>query len=169
MEPLEIKSSTSSQEHTVSKTQIIFLVVVLAVAGAFFLGRQFGWFGAPRNESIMVPSGQSHTEATVIGAYERVVLANRIVQKDKTVLPKKLEILTDEKTVFAKITSSGPVKISWQEIAEGDVIWVYSRVRTLEETVAEPVDPTLAIPFEDMMKNPRERIKADFVVKVGGK
>jgi hypothetical protein len=145
----------------VSKTQIIFLVVVLILAGAFFFGRQFGWF-APRHEPVAIPSGQSYAEGTVIGAYEGVVLANRTVATDAkgNILPKKLEILTDEKTVFARITSSGPVKISWSELSEGDVIWVYK---------AEPVQPGLAISLADALKNPRERIAAGYIVVVSGK
>lgn len=157
---------------SVSKTQIIFLAAVLLLAGAFFFGRQFGWF-APRHESVAIPSGQSYAEAQVIGAYEGVVLANRIARqdagKDESALPQKIEILTDEKTVFAKITSSGPVKISWREIAEGDVVWVYQRIRSLEETLAKPVPAELAVPIEDALKNPRERIAAEYVVVVSEK
>jgi hypothetical protein len=156
---------------SVSKTQIIFLAAVVILAGAFFFGRQSGWFGAARHEPVAIPSGQSYVEATVVGAYDGVVLAERTAVTDAkgNTLPKKLEILTDEKTVFAKITSSGPVKISWKEIAEGDVIWVYQRVRSLEETLAELADPALVIPLEDMLKNPRERIIVGYIVVVSGK
>jgi hypothetical protein len=167
MEPLVIKPE-SSEPHMLTKTRIIFLAVILILAGAFFFGRQFGWF-APRDEPVAIPSGQSYAEARVIGAYEGVVLAERIAETDAqgNVLQKKLEILTDEKTVFAKITASGPVKIPWSEIVEGDIIWVYIPVRTLEEALQGSVSPELAIPFEDMMKNPREKIQAAFVVVVG--
>jgi hypothetical protein len=159
---------------SVSKTQIIFLAAVVILAGAFFFGRQSGWFGAARHEPVAIPSGQSYVEATVVGAYDGVVLAERTATATTTdakgnTLQKKLEILTDEKTVFAKITSSGPVTISWKEISEGDVIWVYNRTRTLEETLTEPTDPRLTIPFEEMMKNPRERIAAEYLVVVSGK
>lgn len=167
MEPLEIKPDSPAGEHITSKTRIIFLAVVLVLVGVFFFGKQSGWFGA--SEPVAIPSGQSYIEATVIGAYEGVVLAERVSATDAegNVLTKKLEILTDEKTVFARITASGPVKISRAELSEGDIIWVYARVRSFEETIAEPADPTLAIPFEEMLKNPRERIKAAFVVLIG--
>lgn len=151
--------------------QIVVLAVILVVAGAFFFGKQSGWFGATRHEPVAIPSGTPYAEATVIGAYEGVVLAERTAATDAkgNVLQKKLEILTDEKTVFAKITSSGPVKISRTELSEGDIIWVYQHVRSLEETLAEPADPTLAIPFEEMAKNPRERIAAGYIVAVSAK
>jgi hypothetical protein len=154
---------------SVSKTQVIFLAVVVILAGAFFFGRQSGWF-APRHEPVAIPSGQAYAEAQVIGAYEGVVLAERTAATDAkgNALPKKLEILTDEKTVFAKITSADPVKISWKEIAEGDVIWIYTPVRTLEEAL-QVTSPELAVPFEDMLKNPRERIIAGYIVVVSGK
>lgn len=152
----------------VSKTQIIFIAVVVVLAGAFLLGKQYGWFGAARHEPVAIPSSAPYVEAIVVGAYEGVVLAERVATTDENgnALTKKLEILTDEKTVFARITSSGPVKISRAELSEGDIIWIYNRVRTLEETLAEPVDPALAIPFEEMVKNPRERIRAEYIVLV---
>lgn len=167
---MDMETLIKPNEHksSMSKTQMIALAVVLVVVGAFFFGRQYNWFG---NESVAIPSGAPYAEARVIGAYEGIVLAERVAETDAdgNAMIKKLEILTDEKTVFAKLTSSGPVKISYAELSEGDVIWVYNHVRSLEETLAEPADPELAIPFEDMAKNPRERIKADFVVLVSGK
>lgn len=159
----------SQKEYFVSKTQIVFFAVVVVLAGAFLLDRQFGWFGALRHEPVAIPSGAPYAEATVIGAYEGVVLANRVTAATDArgnALPKKMEILTDEKTVFAKLTSSEPVKIFRNELSEGDVIWIYNRVRSFEETLAGQADPALAIPFEDMLKNPRERIRADFVVRL---
>jgi hypothetical protein len=157
------------KEFPVSKAQIIFLAVVLILAGAFFFGRQFGWFSEQRYESVAIPSGQPYAEAQVIGAYEGVVLAERTAATDAqgNASPKKLEILTDEKTVFAKITSSGPIKIPWSEIVEGDIIWVYIPVRTLEE-VLQATSPELAVPFEEMIRNPRERIIAGYIVAVSG-
>lgn len=171
MKPLEIKPEVSSK-HLVSKTQIIFLAVVLVIAGAFFLDRQFGWLGMFYSERVAIPSGAPYAEAIVKKFDNRGIAAERILrpgtEEKEAVLPKKMEILTDEKTVFAKMTSLSPVKISRAKISEGDVIWVYNRVRSFEETLKKPADPELAVPFEDMAKNPRERIKADFVVKVGG-
>lgn len=157
----------SQKGFSVSKTQVIFLAVVVVLTGAFLLGRQFGWF-APRHEPVAIPSGAPYSEARVVGAYEGVVLAERTAAKDAkgNVLQKKLEILTDEKTVFAKLTSSGPVKISRKELSEGDVIWVYKRVRSLEEVLKAPADPEFAIPLAEMLKNPRERIRAEYIVVV---
>lgn len=159
----------SPEKFVISRNQIVVLGLVLILIGAFLSGRQFGWFGALRSEPVAIPSGAPYTEALVIGAYEGVVLAERVSAKDAqgNALQKKLEILTDEKTVFAKLTSSGPVTISYAKLSEGDVIWIYNRARTLEETLAEPTDPELAIPFDEMLKNPRERMRADFMVKVG--
>lgn len=155
----------------VSKTQAIFLAVVLVIAGVFVLDRQFGWLGVFYREPVAIPSGTPYAEAVVNGFDGRNIVAERILRPDagetESALPKKIEILTDEKTVFAKLTSSGPIKISRSKISEGDIIWIYNRVRTLEETLKEPADSELAIPFEETLKNPRERIKADFVVRVG--
>lgn len=153
------------EKFAISRNQIVVLGLVLILIGAFLSGRQFGWFGAPRSEPVTIPSGAPYAEARVIGAYEGVVLAERVVLTDAqgNALPKKMEILTDEKTVFAKLTSSGPVKISYAELLEGDVIWVYNRTRSF----AEPADSDLIISFEEMVKNPRERIKADFVALIG--
>lgn len=161
----------SSEKFSISRNQIVVLGLVLILIGVLISGRQFGWFNEQlRHEPISIPSGAPYAEATVIGAYDGVVLAERVATVDAqgNVLQKKLEILTDGKTVFAKITSSGPVKIPWSELSEGDVIWVHNRVRTLEETLAEPADPELAIPFEDMVKNPRERIIAEYIVIISG-
>lgn len=160
----------SPEKFAISRNQIVVFGLTLILIGAFLFGRQFGWIGAFRNELVAIPSGTPYAEAIVIGAYEGTVLADRVAAADAkgNPLTKKLEILTDEKTIFAKITSSGPVKITYKQLSEGDIVWVYNRVRSLEETLAEPADSELAIPFEDMAKNPRERIKADFVVKVGG-
>lgn len=151
--------------------QMIAFAIVLVLVGTFLLGRQYEWFGSSRYESITIPSGVPYAEAIVVGAYEGVVLAERTAATDAegNVLTKKLEILTDEKTVFARITSSDSVKISWRDIFEGDVIWVYQRIRSLEDTLREPADPDLAIPFEEMVKNPRERIRAEYIVVVSGK
>lgn len=160
----------SAEKFAISRSQIVVLGLVLILIGAFLSGRQFGWFGAPTgsSEPVAIPSDASYTEATVIGAYEGVVLAERVAATDANgnALPKRMEILTDEKTVFAEMTSSGTVKISYTELSEGDVIWVYNRIRSLEETLVQPADPELAVPFEDMLKNPRERIKAGFVVLI---
>lgn len=160
---------TPQKSSSFSKTQIIFLVAVLVVAGAFFLDRQFGLFDRLFRERVEIPSGTPYAEALVIGAYEGVVLAERVMITDAqgNALSEKMEILTDEKTVFAKLTSFGPIKISYAKLSEGDVVWAYNRIRSLEEAMAAPADPALAIPFEDMAKNPRERLRADFVVKVG--
>lgn len=174
MDPVfpEIKSELTNR-HLISKTQIVVLALVLILAGVFFLNRQFRWFGWFQRERVAIPSGQPYVEATVIGAYEGVVLAERVVlpnaDKKVSTLPKKLEILTDEKTAFAKLTSSGPIKISRKELSEGDVIWVYKHIRSLEETIAEPADPVLAVPFAEMLKNPRERIAAGYIVMVSVK
>lgn len=160
----------SPEKFAISTSQIAVLGMVLILIGAFLSGRQFGWFdGTPRSEPVAIPSGAPYVEATVVGAYEGVVLAERVAEADAegNVLTKKLEILTDEKTVFAKLTSSGPVTTSYAELSEGDVIWTYQRVRALEETITEPADPELAIPFEESITNPRERLRADFVVRVG--
>lgn len=169
---LEIKNK-SSEKRLVSKTQGVFLAVVLIIAGVFVLDRQFGWLGVFYREPVAIPSGTPYAEGAVIGVKDGAVLAERILPPDtgksESILSKKLEILTDEKTVFAKLTSSGPIKISRSKISEGDIIWIYNRVRTLEETLKEPADPELAIPFEEMLKNPRERTKADFVVLVSEK
>lgn len=158
----------SSGQFAISRNQIVILGLVLILIGAFLSGRQFGWFGALRSEPVAIPSGFPYAEALVIGAYEGVVLAERVAATDAqgNALQKKLEILTDEKTVFATLTSSGPVKISYAELSEGDIIWVYNRIRTMEETLAEPIDPELAISFEESVKNPRERIRADFIVLI---
>lgn len=160
----------SPEKFALSRSQILALGLALILIGAFISGRQFGWF-VPRHEPVAIPSGQPYAEATVIGAHEGVVLAERTAAKDAqgNSLQKKLEILTDEKTVFARITSSGPVKISRAELSGGDVIWVYARIRTLEEALAEPADPALAIPFEEMAKNPRERVRAEYIVAVSSK
>lgn len=170
MEPLEIKPE-AFKKHPVSKTQIIFLAVVLIVAGVFVLDRQFGWLGVFYRESVAIPSGQPYAEAMVSEMGEQSIIAKRIISPDAgeagTALSPKMEILTDEKTVFAEMTSSGPVKISRAKISEGDIIWIYNRVRTLEATLKEPADSELAIPFAEMLKNPRERIKTNFVMKVG--
>lgn len=168
MMPTEAETE-SSGKFAISRSQIAVLGLVLILIGAFLSGKQFGWFGTLRAEPIAIPSGTPYAEAKVIGAYEGVVLAERIVLTDASgnALPQKLEILTDGKTAFATITASGPVKISYTDLSEGDVIWVYNRIRSFEETIAEPADPELAISFEDAVKNPRERLRADFVVKVG--
>lgn len=152
-----------------SKTQIIFLAVIVVAAAIFFLNRQFGLLDRLFRERVAIPSGTPYAEAVVIGAYDGVVLAERVMITDAqgNALPKQMEILTDEKTVFAKLTSFGPIKISYAKLSEGDVVWAYNRIRSLEEAMAAPADPALAIPFEDMAKNPRERLRADFVVKVG--
>lgn len=159
----------SSEKFAISRNQIVVLGLVLILTGAFLSGRQFGWFGAPRSEPVAIPSGAPYAEATVIGAYEGVVLAERVAATDAqgNTLQKKLEILTDDGTVFAKLTSSGPVKISYTKLSEGDMVWIYQRIRALEETMTEPADPELAIPFGDALENPRERMKADFVVLIG--
>lgn len=159
----------SSEKSSISRNQIVVLGLALILIGAFISGRQLGWFnGVFRAEPIAIPSGAPYAEAKVIGAYEGVVLAERIPAADSgATQPTKIEILTDEQTVFAKITSSGPVKISYRDFSEGDVVWVYNRVRSLEETLEAPADPELILPFEEMLKNPRERMRADFVVKVG--
>lgn len=161
----------SPEKFAISTSQIAVLGLVLILIGAFLSGRQFGWFGVPRSEPVAIPSGASYTEATVIGAYDGVVLAERVAAADEqgNALQKKLEILTDEKTVFAEMTSSGPMKVSYTDLSEGDVVWIYQRIRALEETITEPADPELAIPFAETLKNPRERMKADFVVLVSGK
>lgn len=166
----------TDESHPISflpKTQIIFLAIVLVVAGAFLLGRQSGWFGVPRSEPVAIPSGAPYAEAVVSGFDEQNIVAERILRPDagetESALPKKMEILTDEKTVFAEMTTSGPVKISRAKLAAGDIVWVYNRIRSFEEVLKASADPELAIPFEETLKNPRERIKADFVVKVGGK
>lgn len=161
----------SSGKFAISRNQIVVLGLVLILLGAFISGGQFGWFGAPRSELVAIPSGAPYAEATVVGAYDGVVLAERVASADAqgNALQKKLEILTDGKTVFAKMTSSGPVKVSYAELSEGDVIWAYNRVRSLEETLAEPVDMELAVPFEEMARNPRERIAAEYVVMISGK
>lgn len=165
MIPLEAETK-SPEKFAISRSQIAVLGLVLILIGAFLFGRQFGWFGAPRSEPVAIPSGAPYAEAVVIGAYEGTVLAERIQAADAA-LPAKMEILTDEQTVFAEITPSGPIKISHTRLSEGDIVWVYSHVRSLEETLAEPIDPDIIIPFEEMLKNPRERIRADFVVLVG--
>lgn len=162
-----------SGKFAISRSQIAVLGFVLILLGAFLSGRQLGWLGGFRNESVAIPSGAPYAEVVVIGAYEGVVLADRVVRpdaaRDESALPKLMEILTDEKTVFAKITSTGTMKIPWSEIAEGDIVWVYQHVRSLEETLAEPVPSELAIPLADALKNPRERIAAGYVVIVSGR
>lgn len=170
MELSEIKSE-SPEKWLVSKKQAIFLAVVLVAVGVFLLGRQFGWPDAFFREYVTIPSGPPYAEAVAVGAYEGTMWAERVAVTDAqgNAVPKMMEILTDEKIVFAEMTSSGPIKISQSKISEGDIIWIYNRVRTLEEVIAAPADPGIAIPFEDMVKNPRERMRADFVVKVGGK
>lgn len=166
----EIKSEPQ-KKYLFSKAQITVLVLVLIFVGAFVLNRQFGWFNRFFYERVEIPSGAPYAEARVIAIYNGVVLAERIVppnaDKKTAALPKKLEILIDEKTVFVKLTSLGPVTISRKELSEGDVFWVYNHIRTLKEILAAPADPVLAVPFADMLKNPRERIKAEFVVKIG--
>lgn len=159
------------EKFAISRNQIVVLGLVLILIWAFLSGRQLGWFGAPRSEPVAIPSGAPYAEATVIGAYESVVLAERVMITDAqgNALPEKMEILTDAKTVFAKLTSSGPIKISYAKLSEGDVVWVYNRIRSFEEVLKAPADPELAIPFEETLKNPRERMKADFVVLVSGK
>lgn len=157
-----------------SKKQLIFVAVILVLAGTFIIGREFGgWLGISYRAPVAVPSGAPHADAVVIWFDGQNIIAERILPPDagetESALSKKLEILTDKKTVFAEMTSSGPVKISRAEFSEGDVIWIYQRLRTLEETIAKPADPDIAIPLEEMLKDPRERMKADFVVKVGGK
>lgn len=151
-----------------SKKQIVILAIVLflLLAGASFINKQFKWFDKLRFGRVEVPSGP-YIEGVVISASKGAVLARRIAVSGAEA--QKMEILTDKKTVFAKITSSGPIKVSRFELSEGDVIWVYQRLRTLKETIAKPADPDIAIPLEEMLKDPRERIKADFVVKIGGK
>lgn len=169
MIPPEAKNE-SAEKFSISRSQIVVLGLVLILIGALISGRQFGWFGAPTgsSEPVAIPSGAPYAEATVVGAYEDVVLAERVAATDAqgNALQKKLEILVDENTTFAKLTSSNPVRITYQELSENDIVWVYQRVRSLEETLAEPVDPELAISFEESIKNPRERVKADFVVAV---
>lgn len=155
-----------------SKKQLIFVAVILVLAGTFIIGREFGgWLGISYRAPVAVPSGAPHADAVVIWFDGQNIIAERILPPDagetESALSKKLEILTDEKTIFAEMTSLGPVKISRATISKGDSILVYNRVRSFEKTVKEPADPDLAIPFEDMLKNPRERIKADFVIKVG--
>lgn len=158
----------SSGKSAISRSQIVVLGLVLILIGASLFGRQFGWFGVPRSELVAIPSGVPYAEATVVGAYEGVVLAERVATTDAqgNALQKKLEILVDENTTFAKLTVSGPIRISYSGLSEGDIVWVYQRVRSLEETLAEPVDPELAISFEESVKNPRERIRADFIVLI---
>lgn len=167
MMPQEAETE-SPEKFSISRNQIVVLGLVLILIGAFLSGRQFGWLDTFRNELVAIPSGTPYAEAAVVGAYEGVVLAERVSATDAqgNALQKKLEILTDEKTVFAKISSSGPVKISYADLLEGDVVWIYQRVRALEETMTEPADPELAIPFEESITNPRERMKADFVVLI---
>lgn len=170
MEPLEIKPE-ASKKHLISKTQGVFLAAILILAAMFVLDRQFGWLGVFYREPVAISSSAPYAEAAVVGFDGQSIVAERILPPDageaELALPKKIEILADEKTIFAEMTSSGPVKISKDELAEGDVVWIYSRVRSLEEVLKAPADPDLAVPFEEMLKNPRERIKADFVVKVG--
>lgn len=168
-----METGESRSTFFLSKTQVIFLAVVLIIAGVVSLGRQFEWLGISYRAPIVVPSGAPYAEATVKEFDNRSIAAERIVRLDaeekETVLPKKIEILADERTVFTKMTSSGLIRISRATISEGDIIWVYNRVRSLEEVVKAPADPDLAVPFEETLNNPRERLRADFVVKVGGK
>lgn len=158
----------SPEKLAISTSQIAVLGLVLILIGAFLSGRQFGWLDTFRNELVAIPSGTPYAEAAVVGAYEGVVLAERVATTDAqgNALQKKLEILVDENTTFAKLTVSGPIRISYSGLSEGDIVWVYQRVRSLEETLAEPVDPELAISFEESVKNPRERIRADFIVLI---
>lgn len=169
MEPLEIKPE-ASKKRLISKTQGVFLAVVLVLAAMFVLDRQFGWLGVFYREPVAIPSGSPYAEAVVSGLDGEGIVAERILRPDageaEKTLPKKIEILADEKTVLAEMTFSGPIKISKDELAEGDIVWIYSRVRSLEEVLKAPADPDLAVPFEEILKNPRERIKADFVVRV---
>lgn len=159
------------KEESFSKKQMIFLAVVLVVLAVFFLNRQSGWLDRFFGERVIVPQGAAYAEAIFTGDDMLVIIAERIARSDAgndgAALPKRLEILTDEKTVFAKITSSGPVKISRAEFLTGDVIWIYNRARSFEDTLAEPIDPDLAVPFGESISNPREQVRADFVVKMG--
>lgn len=156
----------SPVKFSLSTNQIVVLGLALILFGAFLVGRQFNLFGGlSRAEPVAIPSGAPYAEATVIGAYDGVILAKRTNDVGTTTPQRQvIEILTDEKTVFAKIDRAGPMRISWTKISEGDTIWVYNRVRTMEETLAEPVDPRLSVPFEESLRNPRERVIAGYVV-----
>lgn len=149
-----------------SKKQIVVLSVVLLLllAGASFVNKQFKWFDRLRFGRVEVPSGRPYVEGVVIGASKGAVMARRIAAPGAG--SQKIEILTDKKTIFAKITSSGPMKISRAELSEGDVIWIYQRLRTLEETIAKPADPDIAIPLEEMLKDPRERMLVNYIILV---
>lgn len=145
-----------------------FAVFVLLIAAAAILVL---FFGRVRKQEITLPYENPYALGVVTDTKEGVIIAERIDDSSVEFQPFLLEILTDANTIFAAIPpvlnlSGAPAeRIKPSIVAVGDRVYVYSASGFFADSASTP--PEWLLSLEESVKTRRERIKADFVVKVG--
>lgn len=155
----------------IQKKQYIFAwAAIIALFGFMVFGQRFGllpiWL---LRRTVDIPLSGPYAEGRVVRNEAGVIWAERIFEiapgASERRIQKNLEILVNDKTVFAKREPPGKtVRIAQNAVAAGSRIAVYIAPRPAGYEEDIPVPPELGVPFEEISSNPRERILAVFVV-----